>query len=257
MLSFGGLLYLFVTGGSPGLVASNPGIVKVLGGFVFPVGLVMIVLLGLELLTSNMMAFPIAVWKKAVPWWSLPVNWIVVTFGNLVGSLFFAAILVKYSGILSVAPYDTYVQEFTLTKAAKPEWHQIFLRGIGCNWLVAVAVWQAAGAKETISKVIAIWLPIWVFVACSFDHVVANMFFIPLGILFHADLTVAAYIRKSFIAAYIGNIVGALFVAIPAIYFYLSDSSADALHGAEQGNVLTEKRGDGASSPSSQGKPSE
>jgi uncharacterized membrane protein len=71
------------------------------------------------------------------------------------------------------------------------------------------------------------------------------------------QLTVAAYIRKSFITAYIGNIVGALFVVIPAIYFYLSDSSADALHGAEQGNVLTEKRWNGASSPSSQGKPSE
>ena len=71
------------------------------------------------------------------------------------------------------------------------------------------------------------------------------------------QLTVAAYIRKSFIAAYIGNIVGALFVAIPAIYFYLSDSSVDALHGAEQGNVLTEKQGNGASSTSSQGKPSE
>ena len=71
------------------------------------------------------------------------------------------------------------------------------------------------------------------------------------------QLTVAAYIRKSFIAAYLGNIVGALFVAMPAIYFYLSDPSADALHGAEQGNVLTEKRGNGASSPSSQGKPSE
>jgi len=183
----------------------------------------MIVLQGLELLTSNMMVFPIAVIKKAIPWWSLPLNWIVVTFGNLVGSLFVAAILVKYSGIISLAPYDTYVQTFALTKAARPEWHQIFLRGIGCNWLVSIAVWQAAGARDTISKVVAIWIPIWLFVACSFDHVVANMFFIPLGILFHADLTVAAYIRKSFIAAYLGNIVGALLVALPAVYFYLSD----------------------------------
>jgi len=257
LLSFGGLLNIILTGGSPGLTASNPGLVKILGGFVFPIGLVMIVLMGLELLTSNMMVFPIAVYKRAIPWWSLPLNWLVVTFGNLVGSLFFAAIIVKYSGIISTPPWDTYIAEFAITKAAKPQWHQIFLRGIGCNWLVSIAVWQAAGAKETISKVIAIWLPIWLFVACSFDHVVANMFFIPLGILFHTDLTVAAYIRKSFIAAYLGNIVGALFVAIPAIYFYLSDPSADALHGAEQGNVLTEKRGNGASSPSSQGKPSE
>ncbi|KIM75093.1 hypothetical protein PILCRDRAFT_827666 [Piloderma croceum F 1598] len=243
MLSFGGLLNIVITGGSPGLTASNPGLVKVLGGFVFPVGLVMIVLLGLELLTSNMMVFPMAVWKRAIPWWSLPLNWLVVTFGNLVGSLFFAAILVKYSGIISAAPYDAYVQEFALTKAAKPEWHQIFLRGIGCNWLVSVAVWQAAGAKETISKVVAIWIPIWLFVACSFDHVVANMFFIPLGILFHTDLTVAEYIRKSLIAAYLGNIIGALFVAVPAIYFYLSDSTANGLRGVEEGEVLNEKPG--------------
>jgi formate/nitrite transporter len=240
MLSFGGLLSIVVSGGSPGLTASNPGIVHILAGLVFPVGLVMIVLQGLELLTSNMMVFPIAVMKKAVPWWSLPLNWLVVTFGNLVGSLIVAAILVKYSGILSLAPYNTYVQSFTLTKAVKPEWHQIFLRGIACNWLVSIAVWQAAGAKDTISKVDAIWIPIWLFVACSFDHVVANMFFIPLGILFHADLTVAGYIRKSFIAAYLGNIVGALLVALPAVYFYLSDDGGDGLHEAEVGEGLNE-----------------
>lgn len=81
-------------------------------------------------------------------------------------------------------------------KAHSPTWRQIFIRGIGCNWLVSVAVWQAAGARETISKVVAIWIPIWVFVACGFDHVVANMFFIPLGILMGADMSVAYYIRK-------------------------------------------------------------
>jgi len=82
------------------------------------------------------------------------------------------------------------------------------------------------------------------------------MFFVPLGILFHADLTVAAYIRKSFIAAYLGNIVGALFVALPAIYFYLSDSSGDTLRGVEQGQELNEGlvHANGASSSSSQEK---
>lgn len=112
MLSFGGLLSEILQGGAAGLTASNPGIVKVLGGFVFPVGLVMyaqlklssdgslthssrIVLQGQELLTSNMLAsnfesntrlynmltrkqyFPMACVKGAVPWWSLPVNWII------------------------------------------------------------------------------------------------------------------------------------------------------------------------------------
>jgi len=223
MLSFGGLLSEVIQAGSAGINASNPGLVKVMGGFVFPVGLVMIVLQGQELLTSNMMIHPIAIAKRAIPWWSLPFNWLIVTFGNLVGSLFFGAILVKYSGIISTEPYNSFVQTFALHKARDPEWHQIFLRGIGCNWLVCVAVWQAMGARDTVSKVIAIWIPIWIFVACGFDHVVANMFSVPLGIMFGADLSTAAYIRKSLIAAYLGNIVGALFVALPAVYFYLGD----------------------------------
>ncbi|KAH9962083.1 putative formate/nitrite transporter [Lactifluus volemus] len=236
MLSFGGLLSAILQGGSPSLTSSNPGIVKILGGFVFPVGLAMIVLQGQELVTSNMMVFPIGVLKRAVPWWSLPLNWLVVTFGNLTGSLFFAAILVKYSGIISTAPYNEFV------KAVTPKWYQIFLRGIGCNWLVCIAVWQAEGARDTVSKIYALWIPIWarpstfVFVACGFDHVVANMFFIPLGIMFHAKLTTAEYIRKSFIAAFLGNVVGALIVALPAVYFYLWDYNAGGLVQAEEGD---------------------
>lgn len=223
LLSFGGLLSEIIQGGAGGLNATNPGIVKVLGGFVFPVGLVMIVLGGHELLTSNMMIFPMALIKRAVPLWSLPVNWIIVTFGNLVGSLFFAAIITKYSGIVETDPYKSFAVTFALHKARDPQWHQIFLRGIGCNWLVCVAVWQAYGARDTISKVVSAWFPIWVFVACGFDHVIANMFSVPLGIMYGADLTTAEYIRKSLIAAYIGNIVGALFVGLPAVYWYLGD----------------------------------
>jgi formate/nitrite transporter len=237
MLSFGGLLDEVISGGAAGLTASNPGIVKILGGAVFPVGLVMIVLNGYELLTSNMMVFPMGVVKRVIPWWSLPVNWIIVTFGNLTGSLFFGAILVKYSGIISTAPYNEYVVSFALKKAAEPEWHQIFLRGIACNWLVCIAVWQGIGARDTISKVVGIWIPIWIFVSCSYDHVVANMFSVPLGIMFGADLTVAEYIRKSLIAAYLGNIIGALFVGMPATYIYLRDYDVGGMRSAENGEI--------------------
>ncbi|OBZ66535.1 putative formate transporter [Grifola frondosa] len=209
----------------------------------------MIVLQGQELLTSNMMVYPMACIKGAVPWWGLPYNWVIVTFGNLCGSLFFAAILVKFTGIISTEPYISYAKTFALHKASDPAWHQIFLRGIGCNWLVSVAVWQAAGARDTLSKVVAIWIPIMIFVACGYDHVVANMFSVPLGILFGADLTVAAYIRKSLIASYIGNIVGALLVALPAVYFYLSDYRADGLRGVEEGEGFNSNNGpsDGSS----------
>jgi len=244
-LSFGGLLSEVIQGGSPSINTNNPGLLKVLGGFVFPVGLVMIVLSGMELLTSNMMVLPMAAMKRAIPWWSIPLNWLIVTFGNLVGCLFFAAVLVKFSGIVSDEPYISFIQAFAIKKAGTPEWSQIFLRGIGCNWLVCIAVWQAAGAKDTISKVIAIWIPIWIFVACGFDHVIANMFSVPLGILFHADLTVAEYIRKSLIAAYLGNIVGALLVAVPYTYFYLYDyHHAGDLANVEEGEALNEVRMD-------------
>ncbi|KAH9940530.1 Formate/nitrite transporter [Epithele typhae] len=238
MLSFGGLLFEIVNGGSPGLTASNPGLVKLLAGAVFPVGLIMIVLQGQELLTSNMMIFPMACIRGAVPWWGLLLNWINVTFGNLCGSLFFAGVLTKATGVISTAPYNTAVVNFAIHKAVEPAWHQIFLRGIGCNWLVSVAVWQAAGARDTVSKIVAIWIPIMIFVACGYDHVVANMFSVPLGIMFGADLSVAEYIRKSFIASYLGNIVGALLVALPAIYFYAPDYRVGGLRDAEAGEVI-------------------
>ncbi|KIM61797.1 hypothetical protein SCLCIDRAFT_1215622 [Scleroderma citrinum Foug A] len=237
MLSFGGLLDLIISGGSPSLNSANPGLVKVLGGFVFPVGLVMLVLQGFDLLTSNLMTFSMAVATGKLPLWSLLVNWIIVTFGNLVGSLFFAAVLAKSDGLITADPYATYIRNFAVTKAITPEWYQIFLRGIGCNWLVCIAIWQSIGARDTLSKIVAAWFPIWVFVACGFDHVVANMFSLPLGIMLHAKLTTAYYIKKSLIASWLGNLIGALCVGLPAVYFYLWDRKAETLTNAEEGRV--------------------
>ncbi|KAE9401594.1 putative formate/nitrite transporter [Gymnopus androsaceus JB14] len=242
MLSFGALMNEIVSSGTPALsaVTGNPAITKILGGFVFPSGFVLIPMLGLELLTSNMMVFPIGIASGDIPWWSLPVNWLIVTFGNLAGSLFSAAILVHFSGILSSEPYITGIQSFATKKAVDPLWYQIFLRGIGCNILVCLAIWFFVGSKDTISKIVAVWIPIWIFVASGFDHVIANMFYIPLGIMFHTEsLTVGLYIRKSLIATYLGNIVGAFIVWGPAVYFYIwnADHGAKELEEAEVGLV--------------------
>ncbi|KIK99314.1 hypothetical protein PAXRUDRAFT_822857 [Paxillus rubicundulus Ve08.2h10] len=248
MLSFGGFFDVVLAGGSPSLNTSNPGLVKVLSGFVFPVGLVMIVLQNLDLLTSNLMIFPMAAIKRAIPWWGVLLNWIIVFFGNLVGSLFFAAVLAKSDGLVTVDPYLTYVRNLAVSKAVTPSWDQILLRGVGCNWLVCVAIWQSTAASETFSKVIATWFPVWVFVACGYDHVVANMFSLPLGIMLHANLTTVDYIKKSLIASLIGNIIGGLFVGLPAVYFYLDDWKAGGLLDAE------EAQAEKASDTSSQGK---
>jgi len=244
LLSFGGLLSQVLGAGSPGLTASNPGIVKILSGFVFPVGLVMIVLQGADLLTSNMMTFPMAVLKRRVPFWGLVLNWFVVFWGNMAGSLFFAAVLTKYTGVVSAAPYKAAIQEAAIKKALDPNWLQIFLRGIGCNYLVCIAIWQGATAKDVVSKIFAIWIPIWVFVACSFDHVVANMFLVPLGALLDAPgLTAATYIKKSLFAAFFGNIIGGAMVALPFTYFFLRDDPYERrLENAEAG-VMADQNG--------------
>jgi len=243
LLSFGGLLSQVLGAGSPGLTMSNPGMVKILSGFVFPVGLVMIVLQGADLLTSNMMTFPMAVLKRRVPWWSLVLNWFVVFWGNMVGSLFFAAVLTKFSSVVATEPFKSGIQEAAIKKALTPNWLEVFLRGIGCNYLVCIAIWQGATAKEAIGKIVGIWIPIWVFVACSFDHVVANMFLVPLGALLDAPgLTAATYIKKSLFAALFGNIVGGLLVAVPFTYWYMRDDpDGKRLEDAEAGEVVGQR----------------
>jgi len=243
MISSGALLDLVVSAGSPSLSESNPGLIKALGGFVFPVGLVMIVLQGVELLTSNMMSFPMAVLKRRVPWWGLLLNWFVVFWGNMVGCLFFAAILAKFSAVIAAEPYLSGIQQFAMKKAVTPTFLQIFLRGIGCNFLVCLGIWQAATGKETISKVVGVWIPIWVFVACSFDHVVANMFFVPLGAMLDTPgLTATTYIKKSLFAAFFGNIIGGSMVALPFTHFFLRDDPyARRLEDAEAGEVVGQR----------------
>jgi len=249
LLSFGGLLSQVLGAGSPSLNESNPGLVKILSGFVFPVGLVMIVLQGADLLTSNMMTFPMAVLKRRVPFWGLALNWFVVFWGNMAGSLFFAAVLTKYTGVVAAAPYKEAIQEAVIKKAITPNWLQIFLRGIGCNYLVCIAIWQGATAKDVVSKIFGIWIPIWVFVACSFDHVVANMFLIPLGALLDAPgVTAATYIKKSLFAALFGNIIGGAAVALPFTYFFLRDDPTEKrLEDAEAGVMVDQNPSAGSS----------
>lgn len=86
---------------------------------------------------------------------------------------------------------------FTTKKQIAPQMHQIFLRAIGCNWLVCLAVFLGVQAKDLASKVIGMWWPIFAFVSLGLDHVVANMFFIPMGIWLRTPgLSVGLYIWK-------------------------------------------------------------
>ena len=93
------------------------------------------------------------------------------------------------------------------------------IRGIGCNILVVLACWLQAGAKDMIGKIFAIWFPIMMFVFAGFEHSVANMTYIPLGIFLGADVSWGAFFVANLIPVTIGNLIGGA-VVIPFAYYY-------------------------------------
>ena len=224
LLSFGGLFLLTVGGGSAPLTESlGPGIHKMIQAAVFPIGLVLVSLTGAELFTGNTMALTVSTLHRKTTWINLIVSWIVSFFGNLVGCLFFQYILVYYASLLSNDPYRSYTVKFAEVKG-NLEWHQIFLRGIGGNWLVCLAVWLSTSARDLNSKIIGIYLPIWLFVAVGYEHSVANMFTVQMGMILGANLSVGKYILGVMIPVTLGNILGGgLFVGFIYWYLYLAN----------------------------------
>jgi formate/nitrite transporter len=112
-------------------------------------------------------------------------------------------------GTFDADPYHSEVVAYVTKKQVTPTWVQIFIRGIGCNWLVCLGCLLGMQGRELVSKIAGIWWPIYAFVSLGMDHVVANMTFIPLGIFQHTPgVTVSLYIWKGIIPAGLGNIVG-------------------------------------------------
>lgn len=92
-----------------------------------------------------MMTMTMALAKRRIPWYHVPLNWTIVFFGNLAGALFWDGILVYLSGIFT-QPYAAYAITFATTKVVTPSWGQILARGVGCNFLVCLAIWQASAS---------------------------------------------------------------------------------------------------------------
>jgi len=229
-IAFGGLLAEVATGGLAA-AGAPPGIVKLLFGAVFPVGLMLVVIAGSELFTGNCMYMPLGILDGKASWVGLIRNWVGSWVFNLVGSLFVAYVLAYLTGILAVEPWAAAAITIAKTKAlggasfvaagksvTSLTWAQVFFRAIGCNWLVCLAVYLAIASDDIIGKLIGIWFPIMAFVAIGFEHVVANMFFIPVGI-FLGGVTWSQFFINNMIPATLGNIIGgAVFVA--AIYWW-------------------------------------
>jgi formate transporter len=219
-IAFGGLLSIIVGGGVPGIAAQNPGIAKFLFGAMFPVGLMLVVLAGAELFTGNNAYFMPAVLRGNLKWSALMRNWALVYLGNFFGALFVAYFLVHLTGIVSSDPWSQTIANLAISKTSNP-FFVTFLKGIGANWLVCLAIWLGMASHQTSGKILGIWWPVMAFVAFGFEHSIANMFFLPLAIFEGAPITWGSFVFNNLIAATLGNIVGgALFVGTSYWYAY-------------------------------------
>lgn len=222
-IAFGGLLALIVGGGAPGIAASNPGITKFLFGATFPLGLILVVVVGAELFTGNNAYFIPNLITKKQGIQALLKNWGLVYVGNFIGAIFVAYVITHLTHIVSASPFQDAVQKVAVGKTSHT-FLVTFLKGIGANWLVCLAVWQGMAAKDTTGKMLAIWFPVMAFVTMGFEHSIANMYFIPLAIFEGADITWTTFIVKNLIPATLGNIVGGvLFVGLPYGYLFGKD----------------------------------
>src|SRR3954463_9442149 len=217
-IAFAGLLAITASAGlDPAKVG---GVITLITGSVFALGLVLVIIAGSELLTGNMALVPIAALARRVGLARMGFNFTFVLVGNLLGSLFVAYFLAVKTGVVTAEQPLARLKTIADAKGdTETDW-QIFLRAVGCNWLVCLAVWMALAAEDIGGKVLAIFFPIMAFVAMGFDHVVANMFFLPAAIFAGAgDITWGATL-ENWIFAFLGNLVGAgVFVA--GIYYYL------------------------------------
>ena len=200
-----------------------PGAGKLVGAIAFSLGLLLIVVGGAELFTSNNLII-LARCDGLIGTSALLRNWGVVYAGNLAGAAA-TAVMVSFSGILGPdsSTFAEQVRQVATAKIALP-WDQAFMRGVLCNTLVCLAVWLCFACHRVTEKAVAIVFPISAFVTLGFEHSVANMFFLPLGVL--AGLPPdAAGIAGNLIAVTAGNIVGgAGFVGVVYWIIYRRDA---------------------------------
>ena len=223
-IAFAGLLAIVTSAGmDPKLWG---GVQTLVTGGVFALGLILVVVAGSELLTGNMALVPLAALNRRVTLGGMSFNLLFVLIGNLLGSLFVAYFLAVQTGVVTAeAPLARLTAIATAKANSETDW-QIFLRAIGCNWLVCLAVWMALAADDVAGKVLAIFFPIMAFVAMGFDHVVANMFFLPAAIFAHVHAITWGHVLENWLFAFLGNFVGAgIFVATAYWYLYVRDGT--------------------------------
>jgi formate transporter len=237
-IGLGAAFATLTTTGSP----MGLGPTRVLGGVAFSLGLILVVVAGAELFTGNNLV-AMAWASRQITTRQVARNWILVYAGNFVGSVG-TALLVFWSGTLALGDNAVALNAIQIA-AAKVDlsWSEAFVRGVLCNALVCLAVWLCNSARSTTDKILAIVWPIAGFVALGFEHCIANMYFIPLGMLLKTDADLlasldiapgaldglsAAGLTHNLIPVTLGNIVGGTLLVAGVYWFaYLRPKKRD------------------------------
>lgn len=211
MVAIGYLSYVYLAGSFPGALG------HLLGSMVFPIGLIIILMVGGELITGNMTVVALAFFNKKVSLKQLLNNWFIITIGNAVGGIFIATVFGIYLGMMN--PYSDVINSLAQGKVAYDA-GRIFVSGFACNWIVGIAVWLFMAMKGGLDKLVGAWFPTMVFVLLSFQHSVANVFLFTLGVN-NGDITIAQALYN-FVFAYAGNVVGGV-VMVALLYTAAGD----------------------------------
>ena len=193
------------------------GAAALISGAVFPVGFAMIVLLGLELATGNFAVLPVGIMRGKTTYAGMYRNWGWVYLGNFFGCIFVGFLLTIMltegftqgagalgAKIVAAAESKTLAYEH----AGASGWLTAFVKGVLCNWMVALGTVLGMSSTSTTGKIAAIWLPVATFFALALEHSVVNMFVIPTAIILGADIGAAQWLFWNQLPVTLGNIFG-------------------------------------------------
>jgi formate transporter len=232
-------------------MVSSQGLPPIVGAILFPVGFVILVLLGLELVTGNFALLPAGLMAGTVRFSKLLRNWGWVYVGNLIGSLLYAVLF--YIAITNWrngngGPIADLIRQTALKKTTAyaalgaSGWGTALVKAVLCNWMVTIGAVLALASRSTLGKIAAMWLPIMTFFALGFEHSVVNMFVIPSGMILGAPISFSQFLFWNLLPVTLGNIVaGALFTGA-ALYLTYSTPASRSASVAPAQEVIAENK---------------
>jgi formate/nitrite transporter len=207
------------------------------GALVFPVGIGIIVLLGLELITGSFALVPLPWFDREASAAAVVTNWGWVFIGNLIGAVAYGALLAIALTNMGTTPPAGVAARIVQIAEAKTLGYAalgtagmvtVFVKAMLCNWMVCLALVLAMTTTSTVGKLAALWMPIFIFFAQGFEHSVVNMFIIPTGMMMGAKVTVAQWWLWNQIPVTLGNLVGGFTFTGLALYVTYKPKPAPA-----------------------------